>query len=192
MKDNIVILHEQPKEIDLNYFDNYGGFNYSESYRGYTVEPYNVVDSLVSHNIIFDSLLDAGCASGELVRDFRRLGVKAFGVEKNKDILKKSVAPAYCIEMDLRDLSGIKNGSFDVVYCNALMYVYPQEVLPILKEFNRISNKAVFLCNPYLERGTDTFHDPSRIFLATETWWTKQFQEASFIKVAENIYKKLN
>jgi len=189
MKENIVILHEHPKEIDLNYFDNYGGHNYSYSYRGYTVEPSQVIASLATHNIIFDSLLDVGCASGELVRDFRRLGVKAFGIEKNKDILKKSVAPEYCVGMDLLDTSSIKLGSFEVIYVNSLMYIFPHFIEKILKEFHRICSKAVYLCNPYLEDNVgDTFHDPSRVFLATETWWTKQFQEAGFYKVAENIY----
>ena len=191
MKDQIVILHKQPKEIDLNYFDNYGGYNYSDSYRGFTVEPADVIKKLVDKDIVFETLLDAGCASGELVQDFRRLGIEAYGIEKNKEILKKCVAPKLCVEMDLRDISSIKSGSFDVVYCNAAMYLYPQEILPILKEFNRISNKAVYLCNPYLEgEERNTFADPSRIFLATETWWTKQFQEAGFEKVAPNIYTK--
>ena len=193
MKDNIVILHEQPKEIDLSYFDNYGGHNYSESYRGYTVSPEQLIGLFVDCEIEFETLLDAGCASGELVRDFRRLGVKAYGIEKNQDILKKSVIPQFCTEMDLLDMSGIKNETFDIIYVNSLMYIYPHLVEGILKEFHRICNKAVYLCNPYLEEDySNTFHDPSRVFLATKTWWTKQFQEANFEKSAENIYTKLH
>ena len=191
MKENIVILHEQPEEIDSTYFDNYGGYNYSDSYKGYTVDPGHVVDSLADNQIFFNTLLDAGCASGELVRDFRRLGIKAYGIEKNKDILKKSVVPQFCTDMDLRDMSKISSGKIDIIYVNSLMYVYPQEILHILKDFHRICNKAVFLCNPFLEGDySDTFKDPSRIFLASETWWTKQFLEASFRKVAPNIYCK--
>jgi len=191
MKENIVTLHKQPKEIDLNYFENYGGYNYAESYRGYTIEPSQVISSLIDQGINFESLLDAGCASGELVRDFRRLGVKAFGIEKNKEILNKSVIPEFCVEMDLLDMSSIKADSFHLIYANSLMYIFPNMILPILKEFHRICSKAVYICNPYLEDNSeDTFHDPSRVFLATETWWTKQFLEAGFLKVAENIYSK--
>jgi len=191
MKENIVILHEQPKEIDLSYFDNYGGYNYQDSYRGYTVDPSQVIRSLADNQIFFDKLLDAGCASGELVRDFRRLGIDAFGIEKNKDILEKSVAPEHCVEMDLLDMSSIKDSTFQVIYVNSLMYIYPHLIEGILKEFHRICSKAVYLCNPYLEDNCgDTFHDPSRVFLASETWWEKQFQEASFYKIAENVYLK--
>jgi len=191
MKKNIVKIHEQPKEIDLSYFDNYGGYNYSDSYRGYTVEPSLVIDSLVDNNIFLETLLDAGCASGELVRDFRRLGIKAYGIEKNKDILKKCVIPKFCTDMDLRDMSEINDSSFDVIYCNALMYVYPQEVANILKEFHRICTEAVYLCNPFLEENyKGNFQDKSRVFLATRTWWAKQFLEADFEKIADNIYRR--
>ena len=191
MRDNIVLLHEQPKKIDLSYFNNYGGYNYSDSYKGFTIDPTSVVNSLIANEIFFEIFLDAGCASGELVRDFRRLDIKAYGIEKNKDILKECVVPQYCVAMDLLDMSDINSATFDIIYVNALMYVYPQEILPILKEFHRICNKAVFLCNPFLgEDYRNTFKDPSRIFLASETWWDKQFQEASFFKIATNIYHK--
>jgi len=191
VKKNVIVLQEHPKKIDSHYFNNYGGYNYSDSYKKYTVDPRNVVDSLVKHNIFFETLLDAGCASGELVSDFRRLGIGAFGIEKNEDILKKCVVPQFCTAMDLRDMSGIKNNSFDILYCNAAMYLFPQEILSVLKEFYRITNKAVFLCNPFLEEnGSNTFSDPSRVFLATETWWEKQFKEADFKRITENIYQK--
>jgi len=190
MKDKIIKLHEQPKQIDLSYFNNYGGDNYSESYKNYTVSPAFVVNSLIDNHIDFRTLLDAGCASGELVRDFRRLGVEAYGIEKNTEILKKCVVPQYCTKMDLLDLTEIDAGTFDVVYVNSLMYILPHLIKDILKEFNRICNKAVYLCNPFLEKGIDTFPDPFRVFLATETWWDKQFEEADFDKIDDSIYIK--
>jgi ubiquinone/menaquinone biosynthesis C-methylase UbiE len=192
MKKNIVKLQENPKEIDLSYFDNYGGYNYSDSYRGYTIDPSTVVDSLVDSNVFLETILDAGCASGELVRDFRRLGIRAYGIEKNKDILKKCVIPKFCTAMDLRDMTDINDSSFDVVYCNSLMYLYPQEIIKILKEFYRICTEAVYLCNPFLEETSKkNFNDPSRVFLATKSWWNKQFTEAGFEKIADNIYRKV-
>jgi len=192
MKENIVVLHENPKEIDLSYFDNYGGYGYSESYKNYTLDPAFVLGTLAENNIFFQTLLDAGCASGELVRDFRRLGIQAYGIEKNKDILKKSVVPRYCTQMDIRDLSSIEVGSFDIIYCNSAMYLFPQEIPELLREFYRICKKGVYLCNPFLSKGSESevFKDPSRTFLATETWWNKQFAEANFKRVAPNIYIK--
>lgn len=193
MEENIVLLHKEPKKIDLNYFDSYGGYGYSKSYKNFTLDPAHIIKSLADNYIYFETLLDAGCASGELVRDFRRLGIKAYGIENNRDILRQSVSLEHCINMDLRDMSSVEDRSFDVIYCNSAMYLFPQEVLPVLKEFHRISKKCVYLCNPYLEKGSqsEVFEDPSRTFLATETWWTKQFQEASFEKIANNIYRKL-
>ena len=188
MNESIITLHEQPKEINQDYFNNYGGYNYSESYRDYTVSPYTVIASLAENDIYFETLLDAGCASGELVRDFRKLGIKAYGIEKNTVILKKSVIPEFCTEMNILDMSKLRDSSVEIIYCNALMYIQPQAVLSILKEFFRICEKVVYLCNPFL--GESLFYDPCRVFLAKEIWWDHQFQEANFNKIAKNIYKK--
>lgn len=191
MKNSIVELNDNPKEIDIGYFDSYCGDLYSKTYLNATVSPDKIIMDMLDLGLLVDSVLDVGCASGELVRDFRRLGVAAFGIENNDDILKRCVSPKYCKKMDIRDMSSLKDSSFDLIYTNALMYVYPNEILSILEEFHRLCREAVYLCNPYLEESKDNpFPDPSRVFLATETWWTKQFKEAGFSKVASNIYKK--
>lgn len=191
MKEGILLLHENPRKIDHLYFENYGGDNYSRSYLNATTPPTKVIEDLIDVGIFLESLLDVGCASGELVRDFRRLGVKAFGIDNNKEILKKSVVPQFCKEMDLRDLSQIKSKAFSCIYANVLMYVYPSEIQDILKGFYRICEKAVYLCNPFLEDCYgNNFPDPSRVFLAKEVWWDKQFQETGFRKLAPSIYAK--
>lgn len=184
----LIVLNEKPKDIDLNYFNNYCGEDYAKSYLRATVSPEQLIRDMVDLDIPTTTLLDVGCASGELVRDFRLLGVSAFGIDNNEDILKKCVALKYCKKMDIRDMSEIKDSSFDIIYSNSLMYVYPNEILPILREFHRMCKSAVYLSNPYLTETDDTFPDPCRIFLATETWWTKQFKEAGFRKAAPNIY----
>lgn len=187
---DIVIFNDKFKPIDLEYFQNYGGEKYSDNYLKYTTNPKFVIRELIFNKIFFDNLLDVGCASGEVVRDFRRLGVDAYGIENNRDVLKKSVAPDYCYYGNMFDLSDIADKSYDVIYCNALMYAWPTEVLKILKSFNRIVNKAVYLCCPFLDNTTNLANDPYRVFLAKGSWWEKQFKEADFKKVSENIYSK--
>jgi len=177
------------KEIDQSYFSNYGGEDYSNSYIKYTYHPINVINSLVDKGILFETILDAGCASGELVKDFRSLGLKAYGIDNNREILKKSIAPKHTEYGDIRDLSNFKDNSFEVVYLNSLMYLMPQEILPTLKGIRRVCSKAVFLCNPFLGE-TDMTTDPYRTFLAKPSWWAKQFQEAGFTKLNKNIYLK--
>lgn len=189
MGNKIIEVNDKHKRIDQNYFSNYGGDDYGINYINYTFHPMNILTQLTNKNIFFDTLLDAGCASGELVSDFRKYGIKAYGIENNKEILKKSVCPQYCTYGDLLDLSFIKDNTFDVIYCNAMMYLLPTQCLDVLKEFNRICTKAVFLCNPFLGE-TDKTSDHYRTFLATPKWWAKQFEEADFTKVTKNIYLK--
>lgn len=185
---DIVLFNENFKKIDDGYFSNYGGKNYSENYLKYTTDPKLVIKDLIYSGVKFKKLLDVGCASGELVRDFRRLGVDAYGIENNKDVLKRSVTPSYCVYGDMRDLSDIKDSSFDLIYTNCLMYAFPTEIVGILTEFHRIATKAVYLCCPYLENTAYLANDPYRVFLAKSSWWDNQFKEANFKKLGQNIY----
>jgi ubiquinone/menaquinone biosynthesis C-methylase UbiE len=89
--------------------------------------------------------------------------------------------------MDIRDLSIIPDDSFDVVYANSLMYLFPQEVKDTLKGMRRVVKGAVYLCNPF-KGETDDFNDPYRKFLATKKWWAKQFNEAGCVKLSECVY----
>ena len=186
MKNNLILVNEKLKKIDNDYFRDYGGGDYSKNYINYTYHPKNILKQLVNKEVPCDTILDAGCASGELVRDFRNLGVKSYGIENNKEILNNSVIPKYCVWMDLLNLKSIKDKSFDVVYSNALMYLDILLIPSVLKEFNRISS-AVFLCNPMLGE-TNPTNDIYRTFLAKPSWWDKQFHEANFNKISKNIY----
>jgi SAM-dependent methyltransferase len=174
--------------IDENYFRNYGGQEYSVNYSNFTIPADRIVKDLVDNNVDFRTILDIGCASGELVRDFRNLGVEAFGIENNKYILKNNLMPEYCTQMDMRDISKFKNGAFDVGYANSLMYLFPQEVPKVLKKFSNVFNKGIYICMPFLEE--PFFPDPYRKFLASEKWWERQFEDAGFKKKNSDIYIK--
>lgn len=192
MKNNSpLIINNSPKKIDQNYFNNYGGGDYSETYLNYTYNPLRVLEDLVNNGVDFKTLLDLGCASGEIVKKFRDLGIKAYGIENDRSILDKSICPEFCKQMDMRNLSSIPDKTFDVIYANSLMYVFPQELIGpkgILNQLNRICKKAVYLCNPF--KGDKIFEDPYRKFLATTSWWEAQFKESGFIKKTSRIYLK--
>jgi len=184
------IILEKNRKIDKSYFDNYGEIGYSKSYKKFTYTPEYIIQDTVDNHIFFDTLLDAGCASGELVRDFRKLGVRAYGIENNLDILKKSVAPEFCVHMDILNMSSIKDKTFSLVYTNALMYLDPKQILGVLKEMHRISELGVYLCCPFLD-SPNYFEDKYRKFLATRKWWEDIFTRAGFEKINERIYIKL-
>lgn len=184
-----LVLNEDVKIIDDSYFNNYGGSKYKDTYLDYTTSPQEIFESLYSHGIDFEKILDAGCASGELVRDLRKLGFKAYGIENNKEILKKCIIPKFCVHMDIRNVDEIRPDSFDIVYLNSLMYLHPSEVIGVLRKIYKITKKAVFLCNPFLDE-IYFFEDPYRKFLATRNWWEMQFYRSGFRKITDKIYKK--
>lgn len=186
---NILRINPNFKEIDKNYFDNYGGKSYSENYLRFTYPASVVLRKLKEANIIPETILDAGCASGELVADFIKLGIEAKGIDNNKEILKKSVCPNHTFYGDIRNLDNFDKNEFDVIYLNSLMYLMPQEVGNVLKKINLICSKGVFFCNPFLNE-TDNKSDLYRKFLAKPSWWDKQFQEANFKKFSKEIYLK--
>ncbi len=189
MLNPILNVNEKHKVIDDDYFENYGGEKYSDIYNKFTTPAEHIIINLLDKNIYFNSLLDIGCASGELVRDLRQLGVSAYGIENNKKILKFCVAPNYCGQLNMRELNKIPSKSFDILYTNSMMYCFPQEAASILKEMNRICRKAVYFYCPFLKE--TNFEDIYRIFLASKIWWEKQFEEANLSPVTHEIYVSL-
>lgn len=190
MKNNLIEVNNNFLEIDDNYFDNYGGQDYSQNYSRFTYPAEVILKKLKEAKIYPKNILDAGCASGELVADFLKLGINAIGVDNNLDILKKSICPKHTFFGDIRSIDNFEEKSFDVIYLNSLMYLYPQEIVPTLKKIYKVCNKAVFLCNPFLGQ-TSMKSDAYRKFLAKPSWWEKQFLEANFKKFNKEIYLKI-
>lgn len=190
MTNKLIELNNNFLEIDDNYFGNYGGSDYSKNYLKFTYSAEYILNKLKEAKIYPESILDAGCASGELVADFLKFGINAIGVDNNKEILKGSVCPQHTFYGDIRKLDNFKENKFDVIYLNSLMYLYPQEILPTLKKLYNTCNKAIFLCTPFLGQ-TDMRSDIYRKFLAKPSWWEKQFQEAGFKKFNKEIYLKV-
>lgn len=186
----LIIVNTDFKNIDDDYFNNYGGDYYSNSYLKYTYHPKIVISNLNKNGIFFKTLLDAGCASGELVQDFRKLGVEAYGIDNNKKIISKSICPYYTAHLDIKNIDSLKENFFDIIYLNSLMYLLPQEILPVLNKIFKVCSKAVYFCNPLLGE-TNQNSDKYRKFLAKQSWWDKQFLEAGFKKITKNIYTKL-
>jgi len=189
MRNTILQVNENHKRIDTDYFKNYGGEEYSKTYTRYTTPADYLIEDLLNNNIFFNTILDVGCASGELVRDLRRLGASAYGIENNKKVLDKCVVPEYCCQLDMKEIYKIPPETFDVIFTNSMMYCFPQEFLNILKMINRACKKAVYFYSPYLNEST--VPDPYRVFLASKIWCDKQFEEANFLPVTNEIYKKI-
>lgn len=183
----MIFLENTNSDIDKSYFNNYGGGHYLDTYKNHTFTADEIIQDIRLQGESISTLLDLGCAYGNLVRDFRELGIRAYGLDNIEEVILNSVVPKYCFKMDIRDLDKV-DFKFDLVYSNSLMYLYPQEIPQILNKIHKICGRYFYLCVPFLE---DTyFQDTYRKFLASRVWWEISLKNQGFLKIKQNLYTK--
>ncbi len=92
-------------------------------------------------------VLDIGCAKGFLVREFRKLGLDAIGIDVSAYAISQSVAPRHTLRMDARDILGWHRAmgfssypEFElVVAVNTLHNLERVELGEVLKALGKIS-----------------------------------------------------
>jgi monoamine oxidase/SAM-dependent methyltransferase len=134
-------------QIDKGYFDNYRNLGpYADAYK--TFFDAAMVDELVRAAFKLKKkyrMLVTGAASGLVVRDLRKLGVDAWGLENN--IFIHSQTPE---EMQQFNVLGsvtdipFEDEEFDVVYDTALCHVAENRVEWAVEEMRRVCSKGIF------------------------------------------------
>jgi len=128
------------------------------------------------------TLLDAGCAYGELVKIAKYFGIKAYGVDKSKHAIfyaKKNNSKCFSAA-DILSLP-FKNESFDTVVSLALMEHIPDaKVNKALSEVIRVAKKYILLqiCveDSLLESKRHYLSDPTHVNVVSSEWWEKKFK----------------
>ncbi len=138
-----------------------------------------------------ESVLDAGCAYGFVVKRFQELGIPATGIEYSPYAVSRAVTQEI-IEGDVRNLSRFKKNSFDLVIGTELLEHIPEkDLVKAVKEMHRVAKRFVFLLictaeSDHIEsRGGKG--DPSHITMKTRDWWEAFFKK---LKIKQDLEKE--
>lgn len=95
------------------------------------------------------SFLDLGCGRGELVSEVEKMGLNAFGVDNNKDLIKYGKDKGLNVEeADILDyLNSESNMKYDVITClHVIEHLYPYQIIEIVRSaYNRLNNDGLLI-----------------------------------------------
>lgn len=173
---------KQVRALNQEYFRAYGPGGYEQNYKhlGFSMAP--MLSAFRKNDLWPDSLLDSGCATGLTVRDLRKAGIKAYGIEiadyavaKWPEDLKR-----YLKQMDMRDISVFKPDAFDCVFSNANMYLTKEENLKWLADVHKVTKQSLYLVTPFSDYPDSIPKDKERKFLETKNWWMETVPRFGF------------
>lgn len=134
-----------------------------------------IVDNLI-HNYEFNSVLDAGCGSADVVRYFLKKGYDVKGIELSGNVLKERAN-------DLLKKGIVQQGSltelpfpdnhFDVVFSSEVLEHIPEADIPkVISELTRVTKSLLFLTISL--RPSSNFNR-YHITLKPREWWENIF-----------------
>jgi len=170
--------------VDRAYFTSYcGRAPYADIWLEHSGAE-NCVDTLRRARVPVGSLLVLGAATGEVLLHFEReLGVRAHGCEISAWAharipvrQRRRVARA-----DMRRYVprlAREGRRFDLIFCNALIYLAAREVPAVLEAASRVGDFFHFYSS------TREAHEPGdryRVTLRSRAWWRRVFRAAGWV-----------
>lgn len=128
------------------------------------------------------TLLDVGCALGEVVRFTSRLGIRSKGVDISQAAVSQinSSLNSRCRIGSILNLP-FKDKMFDVVSCLALLEHIPEkDTKEALKELLRVSQKYVLLQICVKDNPFEQDHyllDQTHVNVRQSNWWIETFND---------------
>lgn len=123
-------------------------------------------------------VLDAGCAMGVLVSEFRKLGVEAYGLDYSDYAVENAdpIARPYCCQGSLADpFSEALPKQFDLVTCmEVLEHMSPEDSRKAVANLCAVTDTVIFCSTP------DDFEDPTHINVQEREYWAALFAENGF------------
>ena len=124
------------------------------------------------------TVLDAGCAMGVLVSEFRKLGVEAYGIDFSEYAIENAdpIARPYCVQGSLADpIPESLNRRYDLITCfEVLEHMSEEEGLKAIENLTKLSDTIIFCSTP------DDFEDPTHINVRERYYWAQCFAKFGF------------
>lgn len=169
--------------MDRAYFTNYcGRAPYGDIWLEHSGAE-NCVNTLRRARTPVSSLLVLGTATGEVLVHFEReLGVRASGCEISAWAFARIPARqrARVVRADMRRYVprlAREGRRFDLIFCNALIYLAARDVPPVLEAASRVGDFFHFYSS------TREDHEPGdryRVTLRSRAWWRGVFRAAGW------------
>ncbi len=149
----------------------------------------------VASQIPFDSLLEVACSSGQNFFTLAPMfpNVEFAGIDRDKKAVdegrllleKNNISNVKLTVTDARDLSMFKENSFDVVMsCAFMLYIWPDDVEPVLKEMFRVAKRKIIVMEQH-----QVHPDGNRKYIGTY-YNFKQSYPGYWLRDYKQLFKK--
>lgn len=165
------------------YFEAYcGEGSYDEEYLHYS-RVWHCIDIVDRMGITVRSALVLGAATGRVLEDIDRAwGVRAWGCEVSRWAHER-IPGRYRRRIARADMRRYvprlvrARRAFDLTFCNALMYLEPDDVTPVLTACRRVTRYFHYWGSTLEEHAEG---DRYRRILEPKAWWAERFRESGF------------
>ena len=163
---------------DKKYYDEYGGIGYTNKiFQDF----HHNVAICIKHFFNPQTILDVGCANGQLSSYLMKYGIRAYGVDgskhaisSQKGLIKNFIAVSSLPELKLPEFMPEK---FDIITCiEVLEHIKEENAEQSIKRLTELSDKILFSSTP------DDFDDPTHFNVRPESYWVSLFQKYGFFK----------
>ena len=139
------------------------------------------VDAVCS-NFSFRSILDAGCGSGIVVREFLKRRYLARGIELSDWVVKTGCPELYeggIVQIGTLEDLPYKDNAFDLVFSSDVLEHIPERSIPrVVSELVRVAKRDLFLSiNLRPSADNNAYH----VTLRSRAWWEKTFADAGAV-----------
>lgn len=167
------------------YFTAYCGRGpYEREYLQYS-RVWHCIDIVDRFAIDVASVLVLGTATGQVLAHFDEVwGIRPYGCEISRWAHQR-IASRYRRRIQRADMRRYvpvlvrRRRTFDLIFCNALMYLHRDDVGPLLAQCSLLTGHFHYWGSTLEDHEAQ---DAYRTILEPKAWWAKRFREAGFVR----------